>query len=134
MAVVQKVDSNVTGLRYQENLTIGVADPNNPWLVLEPNSYDDFGGEFTTVARNPINAGRQRQKGVLVDLDASGGFQNDLTQDNLQDILQGFMFADLRRKNDVGADRQPRRAGIGDRKSTRLNSSHTDISRMPSSA
>ena len=25
-------------------------------------------------------------------------------------------------------------AGVGDRKSTRLNSSHTDISRMPSSA
>ena len=25
-------------------------------------------------------------------------------------------------------------AGLGDRKSTRLNSSHTDISRMPSSA
>jgi hypothetical protein len=113
MAAVQKVDSNVTGLRYQEETSIGVANTANSWLALEPNSYDDFGGEFTTVARNPINAGRQRQKGVLVDLDATGGFQNDLTQDNLQDILQGFMFADLRRKNDVGADRSPRRAGIG---------------------
>ena len=112
MVAVQKVDSNVTGLRYQEETSIGVANVNNPWLALEPNSYDDFGGEFTTVARNPINAGRQRQKGVLVDLDATGGLQNDLTQDNLQDILQGFMFADLRRKNDVGADRSPRRAGI----------------------
>jgi hypothetical protein len=109
MAAVKKVDSNVTGLRYQEESSIGVANSNNPWLALEPNSYDDFGGEFTTVARNPINAGRQRQKGVLVDLDATGGFQNDLTQDNLQDILQGYMFADLRRKNDVGADRSPRR-------------------------
>ncbi len=112
MVLVQKVDSNVTGLRYQEETSIGVASPANPWLALEPNSYDDFGGEFTTVARNPINAGRQRQKGVLVDLDATGGIQNDLTQDNLQDILQGFMFADLRRKNDIGADRSPRRAGI----------------------
>ena len=112
MVAVQKVDSNVTGLRYQEESSIGVANVNNPWLALEPNSYDDFGGEFTTVARNPINAGRQRQKGVLVDLDATGGLQNDLTQDNLQDILQGFMFADLRRKNDIGADRQPRRTGI----------------------
>lgn len=111
MVAVQKVDSNVTGLRYQEETSIGVANSANPWLPLEPNSYDSFGGEFTTVARNPINAGRQRQKGVLVDLDAAGGFQSDLTQDNLQDILQGFFFADLRRKNDVGFDRQPRRAG-----------------------
>lgn len=112
MVAVQKVDSNVTGLRYQEEVSIGVANPANDWKPLEPNSYDDFGGEFTTVARNPINAGRQRQKGVLVDLDATGGLQNDLTQKNLQDILQGFFFADLRRKGDVGADRQPRRAGI----------------------
>ena len=109
---VQKIDSNATGLRYQEELCIGVAEPTNPWLQLEPNTYDDFGGEFTTVARNPINAGRQRQKGVLIDLDASGGFNQDVTQANMQDILQGFFFADLRRKNDVGADRQPRRAGI----------------------
>lgn len=112
MTAVQKIDSNVTGLRYQEETSIGVANSANPWVPLEPNSYDNFGGEFTTVARNPINAGRQRQKGVLVDLDAAGGFQNDLTQENLEDILQGFFFADRRTKSDVGADRQPRRAGV----------------------
>jgi hypothetical protein len=114
MAAVQKIDSNVTGLRYQEETSIGVANAANPWVPMEPNSYDDFGGEFATVARNPINAGRQRQKGVLVDLDASGGLESDLTQDNLQDLLQGFFFADLRRKSDVGVGRSPRRAGVQD--------------------
>lgn len=112
MVAVQKIDSNVTGLRYQEETSIGVANSANPFIPMEPNSYDNFGGEFTTLARNPINAGRQRQKGVLVDLDAAGGIQSDLTQENLQDMLQGFFFADLRRKSDVGADRSPRRAGI----------------------
>ncbi len=109
-----KIDSNVTGLRYQEELfgCIGVANTDNDWIVLEPNSYDSFGGEITTIARNPINSGRQRQKGVVTDLDASGGFNSDLTQENLQDILQGYFFADLRRKNDVGVDRQPRRDGF----------------------
>jgi hypothetical protein len=111
MAATQKIDSNVVGLRYQEETDgcIGVANTANDWIPLEPNSYDTFGGEFTTVARNPINAGRQRQKGVLVDLDASGGFNSDITQSNFQDILQGYMFADFRRKNDVGVDRSPRR-------------------------
>lgn len=112
MAVANKIDSNQTGLRYQEELCVGQADPANNWIPLEPNSYDDFGGEITTVARNPINASRQRQKGVVTDLDASGGFNTDVTQTNLQDILQGFFFADFRRKSDVGVDRNARRPGI----------------------
>ncbi len=114
MAVVNTIESNVSGLRYQEELAGCIGDANvlNDWIALEPNSYDSFGGEFTTVARDPINQGRQRQKGVLVDLDATGGFQSDITQNNLEDILQGYFFADLRRKNDVGVDRQPRRTGL----------------------
>lgn len=91
MAQVNKIDSNVTGLRYQIESSIGVAG-SGPWYPLDPNSYNDFGGNFVKTARTPINAKRSRYKGVLTDLDSAGGFNIDMTQDNIQRLFQGFVF------------------------------------------
>ena len=96
---MNKQDSNLTSLRFaEEESPKTMADENQPWYALEPNSYGDFGGQLSSVARNPINARRQRRKGTLTDMDVTGNFNQDLTINNLTRLLQGFFFADAREK------------------------------------
>jgi hypothetical protein len=98
MTVPATIDSNVSGLSYAEEASPKVL-PNTPtFYPLEPNSYSSFGGKVTNTSRNVINNLRQKLKGSTTDLDASGGFNSDFTQNNLQRILQGFWFANMREK------------------------------------
>lgn len=94
----EKIDSNVVGLSAALEECPGILPTTPDWKELQPNTYDQFGGTTTLVARNPINKGRQRKKGVITDLDAQAGFEMDWTHENMDDLLPGFMFADFRTK------------------------------------
>lgn len=100
---VQKQNSNDSSLHVAEELCLGllpgeegapVVDGVVPtWYEMEPNEYSDFGQEVTTTARAPLKANRSNLKGTPTDIDASGGWNMDVTKSNMDRLLQGFMFA-----------------------------------------
>lgn len=92
------VDLGFAGVATRSITLVAIGTGVTDWYRLEPNSYDDFGSEVETIAREPINPSRQKKKGVVVDLEADGGFNSDLTQTNLTRLMQGFFFADARER------------------------------------
>lgn len=95
---INKIDSNITGLRYAVEDCLKVLPVTPVWIPLEPNSYGDFGAKIATVSRNPINPSRQKQKGVVSGLEAMADFAMDLTHKNHLTFMQGFLFALAREK------------------------------------
>lgn len=89
---------NLTGLYYAEETSLKVLPVTPIWYEREPNSYSDFGGEYAMTARNPITHDRQRRKGSITDVDASAGWNEDLTANNFARLMQGFLFANAREK------------------------------------
>ena len=102
MAAVNKINSNVVETAYAEESSIKTLPGTPIWRPLDVNSFSDFGGSISKVSRTPFRTDRQRRKGVTTDLDAAGSVNHDLVQAGLQDILQGFFFANLRPKAEVG--------------------------------
>ena len=94
---VNSIDSNVTGLSIAEEecpKILPVVPGDVDWYTQEPNSYSNFGTVVNTVAREPINPLRQNKKGTTTSIEAAGGFNSDMTQNNMDRLLQGFFFND----------------------------------------
>ena len=97
----QKQDANLVGFYKIREATLGQVPATGAWQTREPNSFDDLGSEYTKVARRPFSPSRQRKKGSTTDMDTDGGYNEDLTQHNMQGELEEFFFANLRRTGEV---------------------------------
>lgn len=103
-----RVLTNTTALALATQEARGTLGADPEWKTLEPNDIGRFGTEITAVERNPISNIRQRRKGTAVDLDSGVEFEADLTCDLIDDVIEGFLFA-----NAVNADLTFRAANAG---------------------
>jgi len=98
--VAEKQDANLVGFYKIREAQLGVVPATGAWQTREPNSFDDLGAEYTKVTRRPFSPSRQRKKGSTTDLDADGGYNEDLTQNNMQSEFEEFFFAALRKTHE----------------------------------
>jgi hypothetical protein len=96
MTAVTGQDSNNTSIRYAFEQTLGALPVTPDWILAEPNTEPDFGGDIKTMSRDIINADRQSVKGSVVDVEAGVTIEQDFTLTNQRALLQAFMFANER--------------------------------------
>jgi len=99
--MVNKQDSNSTGLRVAEQSASGSLPVSPVWYTREPNSYDSFGGTNETVEREPINDTRQNLRGTVTGIEVKSGWEEDITLTNIIRDAQAFVCADLLEKADT---------------------------------
>lgn len=95
---IEKQDSNVVGLNIARAEADGTLSATPIFRQREPNSFSDMGGDYKSIARRPFNPTRQRRKGTIVDLDANGGYNEDVTASNMVDVIEDAFYANKHAK------------------------------------
>lgn len=92
--VKPSVNSNDTVFQLTEEQTLKVPYTGAQllWFFMAVNSFKDFGGKVSTVARSTINNSRQQQKGTVTGVEATAGFNVDLCQHNLLRLHQAAFY------------------------------------------
>jgi hypothetical protein len=102
MPLREQIDSSEIEFRFEIE-TAQATLPGSPiWKALNPTSIDDFGPALNVVRRETLSIGRREQKGVVVGLDATGGFSHHLELgDVIAEMIRGYFFAAYRDKDDT---------------------------------
>ena len=93
MTKALKIDSSAVGLYMAKEQSINVLPTTPVWQQLEPSEIGDIGGETTQTSRTIIRPDRQNNRGAITDLSASADFTQELSQNNANELFQGFCFA-----------------------------------------
>lgn len=96
MALPITIDARKAALRYIEEASPKTL-PGTPrtWPAIGVSTWGDFGASYDRVRREVFDGKRGLKEGTIVDANFSGGFTLDMLQDNLNDLLQGVMYADV---------------------------------------
>ena len=93
MTKTLKIDSASVGLYIAKEESLNTLPSTPVWQQLEPSEIGDVGGETTQTSRTIIRPDRQNNRGAITDLSASADFTQELSQNNANELMQGFCFA-----------------------------------------
>lgn len=88
---LQEVNEVTFGMA--EETTIGSVPASATWNRLQVNGNVEYGAQVQTEAREFIDTENQRQKGTVVGLDSSFGFEGDATMDFLRQMVPIFTYS-----------------------------------------
>ena len=100
MVATRNIDSNITGGYIAEQVDEFTlpSEQKSPttttWIAGEVNSWSDTGGNYESLPRTTINPRAVDQKGETINVNANAGYQSDLTPNNLNRLMQGFLRKD----------------------------------------
>ena len=100
MVATRNIDSNTTGGYIAEQVDdFTLPSEQTPpsetvWIEGEVNSWSDTGGQYESLARTTINENAVDQKGETVKVEANAGYSSDLTPNNLNRLMQGYVRKD----------------------------------------
>lgn len=97
------IPSREAAATIAEEDSIGTLPVTPVWNKLPVTSFGDFSAQVTKSEGNVFDPSRMPEKGATIDVDAPANVSIRFAHEALVELMQGFLFADLRKKDEVSA-------------------------------